>query len=309
MNHTPETRPTTDLEPHPILKSIPAPAKDSDAVKACAEAIRESDGHLLPIVIDEHGNILTDDSRLRWLGAGRAKLAEVPVIVQPGALAPVIALNAIVHRAHLTKSARAYLAVPLLKPAFEAARAHRLDGLKNGQNTNVPRPDLRSGPSPCATKTELAEKLGFTDRMIRMAEEVHRHFENPKPYEFTLETRDENDGQTVRRTLREHFEPKLLGDMCGDEHDGNRPLGLGALNKAIGYVTKGNFRQKGPNRDGQLLLDLFKTGLRFKRWGVLSAKEKADVLQQIEPWVAAMPDDLIEQVERACRKARKGTVS
>ena len=139
-----------------------------------------------------------------------------------------------------------------------------------------------------------------------MAREVHKSFENPKHYTFTLETRDENDGMTVTRTLREHFEPKLLGDMSGDEHEGNRPLGLGSLNKAIGYVTKGNFRQKGNDQDGQLLLALFKTGQRFKRWGSLSAKEKADVMDQIDPWVAAMPPDLIEQVERACRKARKG---
>jgi hypothetical protein len=278
------------LSPHPILKHIPAPAKDAPEVCALADIIRDQDGHLLPLVIDEQNHILTDDSRLRWMAAKRMQLTQVPVVLQPSALAPVIALNALMHRQHYTKSALAYLAMPLLKPAFDAARHQRLEILKSGGKGTI-------GHSVTYAQTweELAGKIGVSKGLFVAAKQVHAEFErDKKQYTFEVEG-GADDGRQVEQTLREHFEPKLLRHQAGDEHEGSRPIGLGGVMKAIGsiraYEKTGGVKQTSPQ------LELFTGGFdalakRFRYWSEFSPAEKTKARQKLQSWLAEMPDDL-----------------
>lgn len=292
-----DLRDPADLRPHSILHHIPAPAKDSAEVRACADTIAEQDGHVLPLVIDETGHLLTDDSRLRWMAAKRMGLTEVPVVIQPAALAPVIALNAVIHRAHFTKSAIAYLAVPLLKPAFEAARSARLESLKKGQNPVVRSADYGK------TWEELAEKIGVSRMILGAALQVHAEFEkDKKKYPFTIDGGDQ-DGATVHQTLREHFEPKILRHQQGDEHEGTRPIGLGGVMKAIGSIrsTKGVPKTNGTQLD--LFIGTFATGAkRLHYWNDLEPREKSAALESVLRWVEEMPEDLKEEVVSALMK-------
>lgn len=289
-----------ELRPHSILHHLPAPAKDAPEVLACADAIREHGGHLLPLIIDEQHHLLTDDSRLRWMAAKRMGLAEVPVLVQPGLLAPVISLNALVHRAHYTKSALAYLAVPLLKPALEAARAHRIECLKRGQKPVVVSDDYGT------TVEALAGKLGFHRDMLFKAQQVHAEFEKDrKKYTFTIQG-GPRDGEEVQQTLREHFEPKILRHQQGDEHEGTRPVGLGGVMKAIGSIraTKGAPKRTDPQ------LELFTGGFnalakRFSYWTEFDAAEKAKAAAALDEFLDAMPPDLLEAFQAKARARLK----
>lgn len=283
----PDLRDPADLRPHSILHHIPAPAKDAPEVCACADTIRDQDGHLLPLVIDETGHLLTDDSRLRWMAARRMGLLTVPVVVQPAELAPVIALNAIVHRAHFTKSALAYLAVPLLKPAFEAGRSARLECLKKGQNPVVRSADYGK------TWEELAETIGVSRMMLGAAQQVHAEFEkDKKKYPFAIEG-GANDGAIVHKTLREHFEPKILRHQQGDEHEGTRPIGLGGVMKAIGSIRS----TKGAAKVNASQLDLFTGGLdalgkRLSYWKELDEEQRAKAEPKLDAFFGAMDKEL-----------------
>lgn len=295
-----ELRDPADLRPHSILHHIPAPAKDAPEVRACADTIGEQDGHVLPLVIDEAGHLLTDDSRLRWMAARRMALTEVPVVIQPGALATVVALNAVIHRAHFTKSALAYLAVPMLKASFEAARHVRLECLKKGQKPVVHSVDYGK------TWEDLAEKLGISRALLAAAVQVHSEFEkDKKKYTFTIDGGDQ-DGATVQQTLREHFEPKILRQQQGDEHEGNRPIGLGGVMKAIGSIrsTKGVPKTNGTQLD--LFIGTFATGAkRLRYWNDLEPREKSAALESVLRWVEEMPEDLKEEVVSALMKKGK----
>jgi len=291
-----------DLQPHPILATIPAPAKDSEEVCACADAIREQDGLLLPIIIDERNQILTDDSRLRWMAARRMQLTEVPVIVQPGARAAEIALGALIHRAHLTKAAIAYLAFPLLKPALDSARAARAETIKKGQQTSIVHSVHYRG-----TAEDLAESIGICRRLFFLAKEVRAEFDkDKKKYNFTVEGGDQ-DGEEVQQTLKEHFEPKLLRQQVDSEHASQRPIGLGGVMKAIGSIraTKGAMKLTNPQ------LELFTGGFdlvakRFAYWNDFDAPDKAKAVAKLEEFVEDMPDDLREELVRALQLKTKG---
>lgn len=289
----PTLRDLAELRPHAILRHIPEPAKDAPEVCACADAIAEQDGHVLPLIIDEAGHLLTDDSRLRWMAAQRAGVKEAPVVVQPGELAPVIALNALLHRPHFTKSALAYLAVPLLKPALDAARAHRHECLKKGQKPVAHA--VGYGEGRAQTLDQLAKTIGISPALLDSAKQVHAEFEKDKrTYEFTIEG-GARDGETIEQTLREHFEPKILRHQQGDEHEGTRPIGLGGVMKAIGSIRS----TKGAPRKTDTQLDLFTGGLdalgkRLSYWNDLDSAQKKAAEPALDKFFDAMDDELLE---------------
>ena len=284
----------TELRPHSILAHIPAPAKDDPQVLACADSIRESSGHLLPLVVDEQNHILTDDSRLRWMAARRMGLSVVPVVIQPGALAPVIALSALIHRSHYTKSAIAYIAIPTLKPAFDAATAQHLDCLKRGEKPVVHGVDY----GRASTWEEMAEKLGISRALLGAAKQVRGEFEKDKrQYDFEIEG-GADDGKVVKQTLREHFEPKILRQQVDSEHAAARPIGLGGVMKAIGSIrsTKGAPKRTDPQ------LELFTGGFealskRFTYWTEFDEGDKAKADPVLDQFLDAMPPDLMERIQ------------
>lgn len=287
----PDLRDPADLRPHSILHHIPSPAKDAPEVCACADTIRELDGHLLPLVIDETGHLLTDDSRLRWMAARRLGLATVPVVVQSAELAPVIALNALVHRAHYTKGAIAFLAVDMLKSAFDAGRSIRLRNLRNlKESSNVVSDDIRA-----ATVEALAEKLGIHRDLLSKAREVHKKFAaDRKKYPFTIEG-GERDGERALLTLEEYFLPRIFRQATGGEHESARPMGLGAVIAGIAGVQN----TKGTVKHTATQLDLFKGGLdalskRLTYWNELDADQKREAEPKLDAFFDAMDDSLLE---------------
>lgn len=289
-----ETRDPADLRPSPVLKHLPAPAKDSPEVCAMADTIAEHDGVMLPIPIDASNHILTDDGRLRWMGAKRMALTEVPVVVLAPVGAAVAAMSGLVHRAHYTKSALAYLAVSLMPEAFAQDKARRLECLKNGQKPVV------HGVDYGKTWEELAQKFGISRALLGAAKQVHSEFErDTRKYKFTVEG-GPDDGATVEQTLRDHFEPKILRQQVDSEHAEARPLGLGGVMKALGSIRT----TKGEKKRTDTQLALFTEGLgtlekRFRYWGEFADEDRAAAAERVKAWIRSMPEDLRETVREA----------
>lgn len=299
MNHS-TTRDPAELRPHAILAGIPEPAPDSPELSAAADTVRERGRVALPIVIDESGAILTDDSRLRWMAARRMQLREVAVTVEPASMAPFVALAGLVGRAHYTKSALAYLAVPMLKPAFDAARLARAENLKNAGKSSIVHSVHRQ------TVEEFAEALGVSRRFLFHARQVRAEFErDAKPYRFVIEG-GAQDGEAVFLSLQEYFEPRILRPAIGGEHENHRPLGLGAVIAGIASIRK----NKGGEKVNATQLELFAKGLeglgkRWAYWSDLDDAQRRQLRPALQEWARSMPEDLFEEIQKARRAAAR----
>ena len=266
--HTP-TRDPNELTIHPALKNVPEWDKDDADFHALIESVREQ-GITHPLIIDESGRVLDLDSRALWRAAKRLQLAEVPVRVCADADAAGQIVAGLIQRRHFTKGARAYLVQPLLKEAFESSRRKRWENLKIGEKPNdlpkVPSGDFREGGP--RTVEDFAERLGLERKLLFAAANVHKAFADPKEYEFTVEG-GARDGEVVTCTLKEWFEPRLLAMGTGDEHDGNRPLGLGGVLKAIGSVKETKGKARGESKQLELFASDFNgTFFQLKKQGL-----------------------------------------
>lgn len=297
-----ETRDPASLEIHPVLRAIPAPHKDSDEVKAAADAIRVSGMHVLPIVVDDSTppRIITDDSRLRWMAARRMGMREVPVTIQPAAMAPVIAYTALIHRGHYTKSALAYLAYPMLASLFEVARAVRIENIKKSPISSI----VSSGDDRGKTVEELAENLGMKRNLLFEAKRVHTEFAKDRNlYEFKIDGGGQ-DGAVVEQTLKDHFEPLILRQQVDSEQIQNRPIGLGGVLKAIGSVRA--YDKAGGVRPPTDQLDLFESGLkRFRYWNDLTDEHKKLARQKLSEMVNEASTDLLDELLTLIKARRK----
>lgn len=230
---------------HPALKSIPELGEESPEFRAIAAGVGKC-GVIQPLLIDSQNRILDDHSRTLLRCARRWQLDAVPVQVRGSEEAHLLIIHSLAHRRHLSKSAIAYLAVPLLGPAFEVARAVKLKQVV--ENSVVQSVDY------CPkTVEELAEELGISRALLFQAKQVHREFEIKTKYAVNVKGGAE-DGAECLMTLREYFEPKILAPFTGGEHEDSRPIGLGALLAGIPSIKAGQtdpdkFNPKGNQLD------------------------------------------------------------
>lgn len=297
-----ELRDPAELTVHPVLRAVPELDKEDPRFIALVEDIRER-GMDVAIIGDGTGRIV--DGRARWRAARRLQLREVPYVVRHDSQAAGIALGTLVARRHYTKSALAYLAWPLMEPAFEESRRRRVENLKKGQQ--IPESGLRplSG-----TAAALAEQFGIDRKVLFEAQKVHQEFaRDEKRYAFETE-----DG-VQELTLREYFEPRILRAPIGGEHESNRPLGLGAVIAGIASVR---LNSGGSKHEVRQQLELFTStvGTLFKRfsyWQTLSATEQVEALKVIRREAASMAPERAEVIaawfETTGKEIRKEALS
>ena len=205
----------------PALRRLPELPDGSEKFLAICAGLKKT-GFIRPILVDETDNVIDDHSRTLLRAALRWQLKEVPVQVRSSQDAPMVRIHSLAHVRHLSKSAIAYLAVPDLQPALEAARAHKLEMLRKGQEIPVG----KSVADGTQTLEDLATELGISKYMLTMAVQVRKAFEDKKTYTFNV-AGGAKDGACVESTLKDWYEPKILQAYVGGEHEQNRPMGLG----------------------------------------------------------------------------------
>ena len=288
----------------PALKQIPELPQDSSEFLALAAGLKKA-GFIRPILVDENEQVIDDHSRSLLVAALRwgKDIPEVPVQVCCSADAPIIRIHSLAHVRHLSKSAIAYLAVPDLQPALDAARLQKLENLRKGQQT----PEGSSGAFEAKTIEELAEELGICRETLKRAIEVRKAFEDKKKYSFNVKG-GERDGATVECTFQEWFEPKLLQSFIGGEHEDNRPLGLGGILAGI-EAKKLNPEKFNPKKNSaQMELKLWEESFQplnrvAPSWGKLSEEDRVSVLKHWERTVRKMPDDLRDAMAEILEKS------
>lgn len=289
-NSTTQLFDTAHVTIHPQLKAIPALAKDSPEFIAIALGVRES-GFVTPLICDMQHRVMDDHSRTLLEVARRWQILEVPIVIRPVDEAPQIALHSLLHRRHLSKAALAFLAYPLVKPAFEHARKWRLAlvGMTNEERkkgsiarsmldqkwANNPEFSADLEETAYRNPADYAERLGVSKSYLEKAQEVHKIFEADSR-KYTVQVfGGPADGSLQELTLREYFTPRILAPYWGDEHEQHKPMGLTAVLKAIPSLREDPQKYNPHGRDNQMELFTGAALMPLKRWDSWSALDPA----------------------------------
>lgn len=277
---------TPGLRAHACIKHIPAwPDEDPRA-----EALRNhlaAGAPLPPVLLTARNEIVCADSLMRWRAARALQLETMPVLIVPEDLAATAALTALLHRRHLTKSALAYLSYPMMERALVEIKHRRLENLKKGQCFPESPLSALSGNKA----VDLAEQIGVCRSVFLMAVQVHKEFASTVKYDIEIQG-GRDDGATRERTLKEHFEPRILAEMYGDEHEQHRPMGLGAVLRGIGSLKSDNVRnQKRPEQ-----LDLFTNAVARLSKCVAQLGSLSAARAGLKQWIESASDEDIERL-------------
>lgn len=293
--------PCGDLDPHPLTKRLPGPDLESAEWKAFIDGLAAAGPDAIPpIVITDEGLVM--DGCRRLLAAKRLQWDHIPCVVRPEWEAPLIILESFWGQKSYTKSAKAYLSLPLLKEYSEAAHQRQVIWLQKG----VKKPQIAQN-SPLAhsvrsgkVAAQLAETLGVSARTVEYAVQIRQVFESAalKDHKFEFQ-----DGSEL--TLREYFEPQIL--------DAEDPMGLGAAIRGIGeFVHNGKPVNRPPPARNTPLRYMAASFENFSRtasnkWLLMPEEDRAQLrteyLQRLDEWPADL-EDWLSDVVRDHRKNR-----
>ena len=278
MNQT--LRSPDDLHFHPLHEATPMLRSDAPEMLALIASV-ETHGCLRPVIINDRDEII--DGRALVYAAKRAGLTELPCLVVPDEEAAAIILDTLCGRRHLSKSALAYLAFPLLEASAEARQRARVRGLKAGKKSSASRLSLQTGK---ITVEEVAQRLGFDRVYFYKAREVHALFAREPDYKAQMEP--------LLLTSEEANQVSLRGILAG----------------WTGIQNKGHERRQGDQ------LDLFGGAFKalryhFKRtWASMDDAKRAALVPQVRETVAEMPPEVrdafaaeIKAAEKAAKEA------
>jgi hypothetical protein len=256
------------IRSHACIRHIPQWPDNSPRMEQLRHEIQAT-GIVPPILMTSKHEIVDADSRERWRAAKALQLDCIPVHIVADADIVSASLNVLIHRRHLTKSALAYLAFPLVKPALEEAQARAREKLKNA---NVSSSDAQRRTAK--TVEEIAEGLGIGTTFLKDARRVHEIF-------------------TKDAAFKAQMEPRLLCEPIGGEHEQNRPVGLGAI--IAGYAGKAN-EDKARNDRSQL--ELFRASMKSFCIRAPQIEDEAAARKIVREQLENMDAEELESVQR-----------
>lgn len=233
------------------------------------------------------------DGGRRWQAARQLHWAEISCEIRPEWEAATIIVDSLLGQRSMSKGAKAYLVLGIMKDFVKAVERRRIQNLTKGQK-NLQNP-LFFPKSPEATSEgvqELCQRLGIGRDTYFRAAKIRKFFALDHVFEF----------QTgLLKTLKQHFEPLLL--------DPDNPMGLGEVLKGIGWFVDedGNPKKQLPPPDRNSHLFYFSraweaTARQWERWGKLSESQREQAFGAVNQSVLACPDDALEQIARAIKQ-------
>jgi hypothetical protein len=243
------------------------------------------------------------DGRRRWLAAGQLGWEKIGVMRRPESEAAAIMVDSLMGQHHLTKGAKIYMVVPLLKEFVVSAERRRLENLRRGVKTIekaliFPKStEWTSGNGNERNCEDMAARLGCSRALLFQALAVWRIFEKSSNHKFEFQ-----DGSV--KTLREHFEPQLL--------DAESPMGLGEILKGCGWFVDedGKIKNQAGPGERNSHLHYFESAWtnfskQFNRWEKLKTTERARAVEIVAAGIREWPQEVREEVSRAIRRANQ----
>ena len=293
-----------DLKPHKLVKDLPAWADADPRFHALCDDVG-AQGVLEPLLITERNEVVDGRHRMR---AARKMAIDVPCVVIPDGQVAEVALSTLLHRRHYTAGQLAYMALPLMQPAFDECRRRQLAGKKPDSTLSA---TLIGGVSNSVGKVsesmeDWSATIGISKEYIRIARKVRDYFFLHSQADETFSWNDAEEGQKL--TFRQYFEPQILA--------AEDPIGLGAVVRGI----EAKLQQKEDHGGGrptnvQKQLELFADAFgdlrkRFVYWTKFKEPEKLAAKKSMATTVESMPDDLLSTLGKQIKaevKRRKKT--
>jgi hypothetical protein len=267
--HSPVPLPIEKLTVHPLLEPVPRLALEAPEMQALIRSV-ETLGFLRPVLVNDRHEIL--DGRCLVLAAEKTGQSTVPTLLCPDEDAPAIILDTLCARRHLTKSAQAYLACPLLESSAAARRQAQIRGLLAGKKARALIPSTHG-----ETVEEIAARFGFKRDLFYQARQAVALFAAQPAY-------------------RRQMEPHLLSGEVSLQ---------GVIAGWTGKQIEGRLRRQADQLD--LFGEVFNK-LRYhclRTWNSMDAGRRAALGPQIREAVADMPQELRELFARELRAAAK----
>ena len=255
---------------------------------ALCEDVREN-GVRIPIPITRKREIVDYDGIERWKAArvlAHGHNLRIPVVYVPDDQAVTAILGSLFQRKSFTKSARAYLAYPILEEAMMEAKRRRVAWLKSAKTPMISRSSSEK-TIPSNTVETLAYALGLGRNLLFQAQQVHERFEQDPEF-------------------KELMEPRILAEPIGGEHEDLRPVGLGAV--LAGWAGRKETKDEARGQI-QLCLRFRKCldGLKHwaSHWDKFEGQDREKARESVKETVAEMPATLREEFAKAIRKVNQ----
>ncbi|MBN8246214.1 MAG: ParB N-terminal domain-containing protein [Verrucomicrobia bacterium] len=265
-------RPLEGLTIHPAIADDPHLDSKDPRYIAMRTAWRES-GVIAPIHVTPEGKIV--DGRHRYWYAQDEGWEEIPCIEVSEAEVPLVIIQGLIGKNHVTKGQRAFLAAPKLESAFQAAVERRVQILQSGGKSKLP---------VVPSVEDMAERLGIGRELLGQARRIHAAFAEPK----------------VGKLLKKEWEKRIL--------DPEEPMGLGAVLQGIGGAMATKGKPKKPARNSAL--NNFLAGWKnltapAKHWAKWTEVDRDMVVDGIRTNLAKLPDEVLDAVAAGIRHVRK----
>lgn len=265
-----ELRDPQDLRIHRLHKQhIPAPDKSSIEWLSFVDAQSAAGPHgIPPIVVNESGEIM--EGVRRWLAAKQLGWDEIRCDVRADGDAATIIVDALFGQRDMTRGAKVYIALGLLKDFIESAEKRRLANLKHGRKTlekplKLPNQSYFDSEMSVA---ELCQRWGVSWETLKRARQVRDIFEkNPD--------------------IKAEWEPKLLS---GDKNLWN------VLSAVGGAGANQSGRDDGVAQAQMEFWDSPFSQLAHAApaWKKLDDERRAGVLEDFRKAAKKLPEDLRE---------------
>lgn len=326
-----------DLAVHPKVALTPELTEDAPEWAAILGMTEERQEILTPLFITPEDEVL--DGRHRLKAARACKLKTVPcLVIEDEDDQARIILDSICARRHYTKSARAYLALPLIEEAVAEGIARRTRNSDKGKGFGVQKTKPNSvGFREKNGSDELAMKLGINPEYIRLARNTAEVFKVADAYldkwllahegearrwekhqaegmsfnvwraarlsDMGENPTDPSCWELIPENLRERFEHELF---CED-------MGLGAINKAVRATleTKGKPRADLDGGNPLLHRTLMTKVTSFsdtmwKNWSSIPATGRVEVIGRLTERVKTWPEDVRRALAANLMEGRVG---
>lgn len=281
MNKPIEMRIPQQLLRHPKLLELPNPPVTLQETEALKKDLR-SRGFLDPIKITEAGYVVDGWHRRN---AAIDLYQEVPCVIVDDHEVVEIAMAGLLLRRHLTKSARAYIAVPMMAMTKEERLAKIRQNLS--QVVDTAQSALSAHRGNGLSLEDIATSIDVGRRYVYMAEEVHKLL-------------------AVHSEFRPMVEKSLFCEGAG----------LGGIKAGLESRIDAKKRgEHGGKRREQLEFDFAPlenaTETWCRRWSqpeIFQGPHKEQAFQTLETHIRKMPDEVIDalgSVVRAVRRSRK----
>lgn len=258
------------LADHPLLAHIPVWAKDSEEFKSLRESLRV-DGQLTAIFVDHDRRVVDGRNRRNALAAlGRQVVAQV---VDDAEVSTII-FRTLMQRRHMGKGARAFLAVPLVQPLIEAAKARQLACLKRGE-------------SP------VADSIGDGVSIERIALDVGV-------------SKDVFDQARQLHELLAKASPEVRADITARVIEGELGLGYACTALANNRDAAARAAKLGKRQEHDRIFTKALPKLSL-HWEAASPNQREVIVENLRSEVAKWPVELLQETEAALKAAIKRT--